>query len=222
MTTSAVATRVGMASQKENARSEPPPMRVNRCVHATSLSWNPASHQNTAGTLWLKIVYTTSPNPRLEIHEGADRWRKPRHCGSRADAILALLPSSQPDEEKEALKPYIERMLKPSQYSSFVALLNEEMVIGCAQVEISPPASLIRGLPTGAINICSKSATRHTPIVVRSLYHRANQWLGKFNVLSRTVELPAALSDLISERAKATFTDPQTQLIVAEPNTSSQ
>ena len=139
-----------------------------------------------------------------------------------ADAILALLPSSQSDEEREALKPYIERMLKSSQYSSFVALLNEDKVIGCAQVEISPPASLIRGLPTGVIYIYAKSATRHTPIVVRSLYHRANYWLGKFTVLSRTVELPATLSDLISELAKTTFTDPQTQLILAEPNASSQ
>jgi len=139
-----------------------------------------------------------------------------------ADAIIALLTSSQSDEEREALKPYIERMLKSSQYSSFVALLNEEKVIGCARVEISPPASLIRGLPTGVIFIYAKSATRLSPIVVRSLYHRANHWLGKFNVLSRTVELPATLSDLIGELAKTTFTDPQTQLILAEPNASSQ
>jgi hypothetical protein len=138
------------------------------------------------------------------------------------EAILTLLPSSQPVEDKEALKPYIERMLKSSQYASFVAVLNEERVVGSAQVEISPPMSLIRGLPTGAIYIYSEHAKQYTPIVVRSLYQRANLWLTTFNVLSRTVELPTSLSDLISELVATIFTDPKTQVIMAESDTSSQ
>jgi hypothetical protein len=131
-----------------------------------------------------------------------------------ADAIIALLPAGQPQQEKEALRPYIIRMLKSSQYASYVAVMNEEVVIGCAQAEISPPASLIRRAVTGAIYIYVESTRKDARIIVRSLYHRARQWLAKFNVRSEAIELPADLTDLADEFARTMFTVPETRVLM--------
>jgi DNA-binding Lrp family transcriptional regulator len=110
-----------------------------------------------------------------------------------AEAIISLFDIGQ--EEKVILEPYLDKMLKSKQVANFVATINENVIIGWAEVEISSALSLIKRKPYGLVRLNVLDLEERI-IVARSLAFRAQQWLNTLSVYHFTLEIPESMTNL--------------------------
>jgi len=109
-------------------------------------------------------------------------------------AILGLLPTSP--AEAADLSTYLAKMFKNSRNANFVAIRNDDEIVGWSQAEVSPAVSALEGTVTGLIRIRVPQDRQDKKIAARSLIYRAEWWLRDLSVSRILLEVPASMTDL--------------------------
>lgn len=127
------------------------------------------------------------------------------------ESILALFDIAE--EETDTLKLYLAKMLKSKQVSNFVAIADENEIIGWAQVEISSALSILKGKPSGVVRLIVIDNEAKI-IAARSLAYRAQQWLSNLSVHHFSLEIPMSMSDMQEMLSSKLNLEAETSLLI--------